>query len=101
VVVHKDSGTRISAGSIGYPSFREHTFPRTPVNKGKKKKRKGRDLMTRQEHPWTLRCGPKPDAEPDHGLRDALIMEAHPVALAEFGSSPSMLILIDLPRGEL
>ena len=28
-------------------------------------------------------------------------MEAHPVALAEFGSSPSMLILIDLPRRKL
>src|SRR5215217_521785 len=37
-----------------------------------------------------------PDAEAGHGLGDALIMEAHPVALAEFGPGPSMLLLIDL-----
>src|SRR5918997_2009757 len=41
------------------------------------------------------------DTTAGSSLGDALIMKGHPVALAQFGSSPSMLVLIDLSRRKL
>jgi hypothetical protein len=36
----------------------------------------------------------RPDAEAGHGLGDTLVVPAHPVALAEFGSGLQSLVLI-------
>src|SRR5215208_997695 len=77
--------------------LRRTLLPRTRVNEVGK----ARDLMTRQIISGHYGVALRPDAEAGHDLWDALIMEVHPVALAEFGSSTPVLLLIDLPRGEL
>src|ERR671910_770429 len=43
----------------------------------------------------------RPNTEAGSSLRDALIMPDKPVALAEFGSRPSMLLLTHLSRRKL